>query len=123
MISRALRRRCPWCGGGGIFRGWFQLREVCPRCGLKFEREPGYWVGAVTFNTAFGVAVFLGSLGSFLLLTWPEVPWSWITPVTGGLAVAAVVLGYPYVKLLWVAYDLRLHPLEPGEPGASFDRG
>jgi uncharacterized protein (DUF983 family) len=122
MIGRALRRRCPWCGGREIFQGWFRMAATCPQCGLRFERESGYWVGAVTFNTAFGIAVFLVSLGLSLLLTWPEVPWSWMAPLTGGVAVAAVVLAYPYVKLLWVAYDLRVHPLEPGEPGYGFDR-
>ncbi len=23
----------------------------CPRCGLKFEREEGYWLGAIIINT------------------------------------------------------------------------
>lgn len=123
MIGRALRRRCPWCGDDGIFRGWFQLAANCPQCGLRFEREPGYWVGAVTFNTALGIAVFLGSLGLSLLVTWPEVPWPWIAPITGGLAAVAVVFAYPYTKLMWVAYDLRVHPLEPGEPGYGAKRG
>jgi uncharacterized protein (DUF983 family) len=117
MMGRALWRRCPRCGSRGAFAGWFTLKQTCPGCGIRFEREPGYWVGAVIFNTALGIAVFLGSFGILLLLTWPEVPWEVVAPITGGLAVATVVVAYPFVKLLWVAYDLKVHPLESHEPG------
>jgi uncharacterized protein (DUF983 family) len=31
LFGRALVRRCPNCGGGPIFDGWFRMREHCPR--------------------------------------------------------------------------------------------
>ena len=58
LVGRALRRRCPYCGGGGIFRGWFSLRERCPTCGVAFEREDGYFLGAYAVNLI--VAEFVG---------------------------------------------------------------
>lgn len=122
MIGRALRRRCPRCSHGPIHRGWFRLHDHCPGCGHRFEREPGFWVGAVTFNTALGIGVFLVSFGFLLVITWPSVPWPLVAPLTGGLGVLAVIFGYPYVKLLWVAYDLALHPLEPHEVEGAKDR-
>ena len=36
---------------GKLFRHWFTMVADCPRCGLHFEREPGYWTGAVAINT------------------------------------------------------------------------
>lgn len=30
MVLRGLVRRCPRCGGGGVFRRWFTMREHCP---------------------------------------------------------------------------------------------
>ena len=40
-IARGLRRRCPHCGRGPLFRGWAETLEACPVCGLVYERNPG----------------------------------------------------------------------------------
>jgi uncharacterized protein (DUF983 family) len=47
-----LRQRCPRCRAGKILRGSILLRfpkmdERCEDCDLKFEREPGYFLGAM----------------------------------------------------------------------------
>src|SRR5262245_17317767 len=38
---------CPRCRGGRIFRGRLAMNETCPACGLRFERESGYFTGAM----------------------------------------------------------------------------
>jgi uncharacterized protein (DUF983 family) len=40
-LGRGLRRRCPHCGQGRIFRRWADTFERCPVCGLVFERNAG----------------------------------------------------------------------------------
>ena len=52
-----LTRRCPRCGSGRLFRRWFHIERACPRCGLVFEREPGYWIGAMAINIALTTGV------------------------------------------------------------------
>ncbi len=64
-MRRALTRRCPYCGSPGIYDGYFALRERCPRCGVRFEREEGYFLGAYALNLI--VAEFLG-LGLAIVL-------------------------------------------------------
>jgi uncharacterized protein (DUF983 family) len=109
VLLRGLRKLCPRCGQGHLFSRWFDLAGACPRCGLPFERGEGYWLGAMAIN--LGVAE--ASFGAFLLiaaiLTWPDVPWGWLT--AGGLAVNVVVpiLFYPYSKTIFLAIDLLLH--------------
>lgn len=48
VIRRGLRRRCPRCGVGPLFRGWFSPREDCDHCGLTLRPRPGdtwgFWV-------------------------------------------------------------------------------
>ena len=39
-LGRGLRRRCPHCGRGPLFRGREHLRQ-CEVCGLVYERNPG----------------------------------------------------------------------------------
>ena len=42
-----LRLRCPRCLAGRVYRGLLTMNERCPQCGLTFEREPGYFTGAM----------------------------------------------------------------------------
>ena len=89
--------------------------EVCPGCGLKFEREPGYWVGAVTINTTATFASFLALFVTMTLATWPDPPWGWIMTVVVGVNIVFPVLFYPISKTLWAALEHSWHPLEPDE--------
>lgn len=112
---RGCLKHCGVCGRGRLFRRWFWMRERCPRCGLRFERIEGHWTGDVGINTivSFG-ALLVVLLGGFLL-TWPEPPVT--TLVVAAFAVAAIVpvVFLPFSKTIWLAVDLMLRPLEPGE--------
>ena len=122
LIRRALLRRCPNCGGRRIFLGYWTLAPHCPHCGHKFLREPGYWVGAVIFNTALAIVVFLLTFGIFLVATWPDVPWDWLAPTAIGIMIVVPVMFYPWAQALWMAYDLYVHPLEAKEVEAGRGR-
>ena len=50
LLRRGLRQRCPVCGRGKIFKGWIKTYERCSVCNFAFEREPGYYTGAVAVN-------------------------------------------------------------------------
>ena len=51
LLWRAIRLRCPHCGGGGLFESFFKIKKQCPTCGLRLERgESDYFVGAYLFN-------------------------------------------------------------------------
>src|SRR5215469_11801826 len=50
IFIRALRLRCPACGGGRLYRSLLDMHKACSECGMVFEREQGYFVGAVYVN-------------------------------------------------------------------------
>ncbi|MEN9510032.1 MAG: hypothetical protein RLZZ621_2595 [Gemmatimonadota bacterium] len=116
LMTRALRLRCPHCGGRAIFASFFQLKRHCPSCGLRLERGEGdYFVGAYLFNLiAVELILFFCVLG-FVFLTWPNPPWQAITYVTGGLMLAGCMLCYPFAKTTWLAVDLAIRPLSAEE--------
>jgi uncharacterized protein (DUF983 family) len=62
VLARALRLRCPRCGNGQLYEGWFRMRERCPACGLRYEREQGFFVGAIYVNYAITAVLGLGSV-------------------------------------------------------------
>ncbi len=49
-ISRCLRLRCPVCGEQTIAESPFKIRHHCTRCHALFQREEGFFVGAITIN-------------------------------------------------------------------------
>jgi uncharacterized protein (DUF983 family) len=115
-MRRALGRRCPYCGSPGIFEGYFALREHCPRCGVRFEREGGYFLGAYALNLI--VAEFLG-LGLAIALIFKtdlrNLQLVWQEAIAVALAILFPVALFPFSRTVWIAMDLIFHP----PPGGS----
>ena len=84
----------------------------CPRCGLHFEREQGYWTGAVAMNTIIIGGLFAIVLVTAMILTVPDIPWVTVLVLVIPLMAIGPLILYPFSKTLWVAIDLAfLHPL------------
>jgi Na+(H+)/acetate symporter ActP len=98
------------------------MRETCPGCGFEFERESGYWVGAVIINTTVIFATFLVVFGGMVLFTYPEVPWGLVLVVTAVANVIIPIWFYPVSKSLWSGMELSWHQLEPEEIEAAARR-
>ncbi len=119
MLGRGLLRRCASCGSGNLFDSWFRMRERCPRCGYRFEREEGFFLGAYVINLAItlGLLLLLAVVPLIVLLDSRPDP-SLVPIIVGGTA--AVVIGpmafYPFSKTIWTAIDLILRPVDAPEP-------
>lgn len=61
IIARGLANRCPNCGGSRLFREGtlFQLNDTCPDCRLRYEKDEGFFLGAMALNYGVTVVVFL----------------------------------------------------------------
>jgi uncharacterized protein (DUF983 family) len=120
MAGRALLRRCPVCGSGRLFTGWTRMVPVCPRCGLRFERTEGHWLGYLGLNTIVSFTLLFVVLVVGFVLSYPD--FDVVPLLVAGVLVAVVfpVVFLPWSRTLWTAIDLRMRPLEPGEaPGAA----
>lgn len=119
MLLRAFARRCPRCGGGAIFRTIGELHEHCPTCGLRFEREPGYWVGSMIINTIVTFGLFLLVLVGGMVLTWPDPPWTGLFVATVAVTGITPIVFHPLSRTLWLAIEMSYHPLETEEIAAA----
>lgn len=92
-FNRLLHLRCPRCGADSFRAGWFKTAKACSSCGLVFEREAGFYAGAI--YPFYGGAVLLGAVG--LLFSLFALGWSF----ERGMAVggALVLLASPW--LFW----------------------
>ena len=105
MLWRGVRRKCARCGEGKLFHRWFRMVARCPYCRLEFEREPGYWVGAIAMNTAVVGFLFVVVLIAFSAATVPDIPWVTLLLIEVPLMAIVPVLFYPFSKTIWVAVD------------------
>lgn len=114
-LGRGSVGRCPNCGARGVFSSYFTLRERCPVCGLGFEREEGYWLGAMVVNLGVTEALFGVLFIGGMLLTWPEVPWTLLLVAGIVLNATVPVVYYPLSKTTWMGIDLFFNPPSPAE--------
>ena len=116
LLWRAVRLRCPHCGGKGLFDGFFTLKTHCPTCGLRLERGEGdYFVGAYLFNLIAVELILFFCVCGFVYFTWPDPPWDLITYVTAFLMLSGCVVCYPFSKTTWLAVDMAIRPLAAEE--------
>ena len=105
MLGRGFTRRCARCGSGKLFRHWFHMVEDCPRCGLHFEREQGYFAGALAINLILVGSVFAVVFITILALTIPDLPIAFTLAVCIPIVAIGPIIAYPFSKTIWVAVD------------------
>ena len=84
------------------------MYEHCPVCGLKFEREPGYFLGALYISYGLGV-VSIAMLAAGL---WAVTRWE-ITAIILWASVLYLPLVLPitlFARVLWLYLDWAMDP-------------
>jgi len=105
--------RCPRCGGGRLFRGLFRMEPGCGRCGLSFEREPGFYLGSIYVNygaTVIGTGLLYGFVVAVLGL-----PHDVALAASLAVAVLFPILFFRHARGLLLALDgaVNRHQSQP----------
>lgn len=106
LLNRAMRLKCPRCGDGKLFINWFRMPLQCETCRFRFERGPGYFLGASYISygvTALSITVMF-ILGRFV---W-RLPTSVITPPLAVFALVVPLLLFRFARAYWLAIDCHL---------------
>jgi hypothetical protein len=61
IFNRGITHCCPNCGAHKLFKAdsFFALNPECPDCGLKIERDEGFFLGSMSLNYAVTTVGFL----------------------------------------------------------------
>jgi len=116
ILIRGLLLRCPYCGKGKLFRRGFTMYEKCPVCGWRYEREEGYWTGAIAVNLVV----------TELLIAFVAVPLAVALALAQQPITLLIIIGLPlpfilpflffrHAKSVWMSIDFMLHPVDPEE--------
>jgi hypothetical protein len=80
----------------------------CPHCDLKFEREQGYFVGAIYVN--YAATVLLAIPGFFVLDTFTNMTIHQQLALWVSFAIIFPLLFFHHSRSLWLALDHILSP-------------
>ena len=76
QIVAMLQCKCPRCRKGDIFEysalniaKFAKTYAHCPVCNLRFEREPGFFIGAMYFGYAISIAAFVSTAVAIVVLS------------------------------------------------------
>ena len=108
LLVRALRLRCPRCGEGRLFRGWFAMNDRCPVCGRRFNRAPGYLLGSIYIN--YGVTAVLVVVVYFSLYFGEVLDGKQLLVALTAFSVVFPLWFFRYARSLWIAFDERWDP-------------
>jgi uncharacterized protein (DUF983 family) len=124
LLWRGLTLGCGVCGERGLFRrfGLYDLREECPRCGLRFERVEGHWLGAVAVNTVVSSGLVLTALALSLVILGTDTSRGVLLLVVGPWGTIFPALFDPFSRTLWTSIDLAMRPAGPDEVVVDYAR-
>ena len=108
-----LHQVCPRCRKGPMFRPfsfrhWLDMYTVCPVCDLKFDREQGYFLGAMYVSYGLSIPPVL----ALVFVFWRLVGWPFGSAVIG--AFVAYLPFVPFVvrlsRVIWIYIDRSVDP-------------
>lgn len=84
------------------------MHERCPECGLKFDREPGYFLGAMYFSYV------LMAIPAVIVYLWisRHSRWAsdWMLLYTALITLPLVPPITRFSRVLWIYFDRKVDP-------------
>ena len=102
--------KCPRCHEGAIFKNRLsysfkkitETHENCPNCQLKYEREPGFFYGAMYVSYGITVALWISIAVAMYVLIGEINPWFFLT-IGISLLLITLPLVYRLSRAIWLA--------------------
>ncbi len=97
---------CPDCQKGKIFRDLVRMNSRCPQCESVFEKESGYFVGAMIASYFLGVFLALPVL--LLAIFRFDLEAAWAIALCIGQTLLMQPFLFRYSRILWIQLEARL---------------
>lgn len=86
------------------------MNRSCPGCGLLFEREEGYFLGAM--YVSYGISSALLVLGLLIVhLLLPDLDLGWGVLIATVAYLPFVPLVFRYSRVIWIYWDRWMWPM------------
>jgi uncharacterized protein (DUF983 family) len=91
-----------------LFRGPLKPLHNCSECHLRFEREPGYFLGAIYVN--YAVTVILALAGYFITARFAGLSLPAQIALWGTFVLVFPLWFFRYSRSIWLALDYFVDP-------------
>ena len=117
QFLRAMRLRCPRCGNGKLYRGFITMNKRCGDCDLQFERESGFFLGAIYFN--YGLTALIVTVLYMAMFLSMRVSPFYLRAIPLAIAVVFPLLFFRHARSLWLGFDFVIDPRNTNEQSGS----
>lgn len=107
LFMRIIKEKCPNCGKGDVYQKKTKLLQLpvmkddCNICHYYFDREPGYFLGAMYISYALavlqGILTFV-LLGAFL----PKIDTIWVVLIILAVISAFSIKNYKLSRIIYI---------------------
>jgi len=108
-LYHIFRNDCPHCHKGKVFAdksfffsmGFPKMNSHCSNCNFKFEKEPGYFFGAMFVS--YGVAVLEGLLTYFCIRPFFDSNFDfWMFPIIAFVLLSLTFFNIRFSRMIWI---------------------
>jgi uncharacterized protein (DUF983 family) len=93
--------RCPNCERGKMFISRFKIRETCPYCEARFERQQGESIGGTLINLSLAELLSVGGYFLSEILFQPPLLFQLVFWIS--FNILFIIFFYPHARGMWVA--------------------
>lgn len=123
LLKSALGWKCPRCGEGSLFlsnnpyeRGkMMEMHHHCENCGLRYEKEAGFFYGAMYISYMINIALFVTATVAWYLFFDESTDWR---IYIGSYVLITLILWpiiYRYSRAIWIMLFIKHEPEKRGE--------
>ena len=108
FFSSVAKNKCPNCLEGNFFvvnnpynfRKFDDMHKECPKCGMDFRQEPGFYFGAAMMSYVLQVMVVFTTY-LFLQIIW-EINFFYFVGAVTALLILLMPITFRVSRLLWI---------------------
>ncbi len=113
IIYSTIANKCPQCHQTNVFitnnafdlKRFDKMNVTCDCCGLKYEKEPGYYQGAMYVSYALMVGWFVITWAADSFIIYSET-WQYLTFVISTI-ILFMPLTFRISRLLWINFFVK----------------
>jgi len=79
------------------------MKTKCERCGFRFERDPGYFLGSTYIN--YGLTTLVTTWSYLVLRFVMGIEQSWLIPGLATFCIIFPLVFFRYARSLWLSFD------------------